>query len=158
MPIPEAMDRGFSHIALTVRDVFRSIAFYRDFADFEVVHLRGQRGRRVAWLSDLRRPFALVLVESEEDKVRLAGVAHLGVACESRLQIDELCARAQAQGFLRRAPEDGGAPVGYWALLADPDGHQLELSFGQDVGAQVRRALRTRRPTRGTRFVGPAPL
>jgi catechol 2,3-dioxygenase-like lactoylglutathione lyase family enzyme len=152
------MDRGFSHIALTVRDVFRSIDFYRDFADFEVVHLRGQRGRRVAWLSDLRRPFALVLAESESDEVRLAGVAHLGVACESRTELDARCAIARIRGHLTREPEDGGKPVGYWALLEDPDGHQLELSFGQDVGAQVRRALRTRRPPTGTRFVGPAPV
>jgi catechol 2,3-dioxygenase-like lactoylglutathione lyase family enzyme len=152
------MDRGFSHIALTVRDVFRSIDFYRDFADFEVVHLRGQRGHRVAWLSDLRRPFALVLVESADDRVRLGGVAHLGVACESRAQIDDRCALARIRGHLTRDAEDGGKPVGYWALLEDPDGHQLELSFGQDVGAQVRRALRTRRPSRGTRFVGPATL
>jgi hypothetical protein len=85
-------------------------------------------------------------------------VAHLGVACESREQVDALCDRARQRQLLLREAEDGGAPVGYWALLADPDGHQLELSFGQDVGAQVRRALRTRRPQRGTRFVGPPPL
>ncbi len=151
------MDRGFSHIALTVRDVFRSIDFYRDFAGLELVHLRGQRGHRVAWLSDLMRPFVLVLVESEADDLRLGGVAHLGFACESREQLDATCERARTHGLLTRPPEDGGEPVGYWALLTDPDGHQLELSHGQDVGEQVRRALRTRRPERGTRFVGPAP-
>lgn len=134
------MDRGLSHIALTVRDVARSIAFYRDFADFEVVHQRGTPGRRVVWLSDLRRPFALVLVESASDDVRLGGVAHLGIACESREQVDRLCGSARTAGWLRREPEDGGAPVGYWALLQDPDGHNVELSFGQDVAAEVRRA------------------
>lgn len=152
------MDRGFSHVALTVRDVFRSIAFYREFGDFEVVHLRGHRGHRVVWLSDLRRPFALVLVESEHEEVRLGGVAHLGVACESREELDARCERARQRGHLRREPEDGGSPVGYWALLEDPDGHQLELSCGQQVGAQVRRALRTRKPVRGTRFVAPPPV
>ena len=153
------MDMGFSHIALTVTDVFRSIAFYRDFAAFELVHLRGVQGRRVAWLSDLRRPFALVLVESDDaNAVRLAGAAHLGVACESRDRVDALCERARAQGCLSRAAADGGHPVGYWALLEDPDGHQLELSHGQDVAAHVRRVVRTRRPSEGTRFVGGSPL
>ena len=111
------MDLGFSHIALTVRDVFQSIAFYRDFASFELVHLRGARGRRVAWLSDLRRPFALVLVESEDDDVRLGGIAHLGVACESREQVDALCDRARTHGHLRRDAEDGGHPAPFPQLL-----------------------------------------
>ena len=71
------------------------------------MHLRGTRGRRVAWLSDLARPFALVLVESAAADVRLSGVAHLGVACDSR--------------------------------------------------EQVKQALQTRRPARGTRLEGPLP-
>jgi hypothetical protein len=31
------------------------------------------------------------------------------------------------------APEDSGPPVGYWALIRDPDGHTLEIAYGQDV-------------------------
>jgi hypothetical protein len=27
--------------------------------------------------------------------------------------------------------------VGYWAYVVDPDGHNLEVSFGQDVGLAV---------------------
>jgi hypothetical protein len=27
--------------------------------------------------------------------------------------------------------------VGYWALLRDPDGHNLELSYGQQVALAV---------------------
>ena len=138
------MDRGLSHIALTVRDVDLSIGFYREFADFEVVHRRGERGRRVVWLSDLSRPFAVVLVESATDDVRLGGIAHLGVACGSRAEVDRRCDRARRAGWLQREPEDGGSPVGYWALLRDPDGHNVELSCGQDVGARVQRAAARR--------------
>lgn len=135
------MDRGLSHIALTVRDVERSIDFYREYAGFEVIHRRGEVGRRVVWLSDLQQAFAVVLVESDTDDVRLAGVAHLGIACEDREEVDRRCARARRDGRLLREPEDGGSPVGYWALLCDPDGHNVELSFGQDVGREVRRAV-----------------
>ena len=141
------MDRGLSHIALTVHDVRQSIAFYRDFAGFEIVHLRGEPGRRVVWLSDLQLPFAVVLVESATDDVRLRGVAHLGIACESRQQVDRICDRARRAECLLREPEDGGEPVGYWALLSDPDGHNLEVSFGQEVGFEVRRTRRRRRST-----------
>jgi hypothetical protein len=38
-------------------------------------------------------------------------------------------------------PTDSGYPVGYWALLSDPDGHTLELSYGQEVGLTVERAV-----------------
>ena len=99
-----ATDRGLSHIALTVRDVDRSVAFYRDFAGFEIVHQRGEPGRRVVWLSDLQLPFAVVLVESATDDVRLSGVAHLGIACESRVRVDRLCDRAREAGCLLRGP------------------------------------------------------
>jgi len=31
-------------------------------------------------------------------------------------------------------PRDDGPPVGIWAFLQDPDGHTLELSYGQEIG------------------------
>jgi catechol 2,3-dioxygenase-like lactoylglutathione lyase family enzyme len=149
------MDHGLSHIALTVRNIDRSIDFYREFADFEVVHRRGAEGSRVVWLSDLRLPFALVLVESETDEVRLGGIAHLGIACARLEDVDRLAARARQAGCLLREPEDGGDPVGYWALLRDPDGHNVELSFGQNVATQVEQ---TRRRLRDPQAQPPAPL
>jgi predicted lactoylglutathione lyase len=60
-------------------------------------------------------------------------LAHLGVACASRAEVDHLCAQAKAEGCLLLEPHDAGPPVGYSALLSDPDGHTLELSFGQEV-------------------------
>ena len=52
----------------------------------------------------------------------------------------EECAEARAEGRLLTEPNDSGYPVGYWALLSDPDGHTLELSHGQEVGLTVGRA------------------
>ena len=34
-------------------------------------------------------------------------------------------------------PFDDGPPVGYWAYVVDPDGHNLEISYGQEVGLAV---------------------
>ena len=42
-----------------------------------------------------------------------------------------------AQGRAVSGPYDSGPPVGYWAIIADPDGHNLELSYGQEVGVTV---------------------
>jgi hypothetical protein len=46
--------------------------------------------------------------------------------------------RARARrGSACIGPIDGGDQAGYFALIADPDGHNLEVSFGQEVGLTV---------------------
>ena len=137
-------DTGFTHVALPVGDLDESIAFYAKYARMQVVHRRRQSGDEnlgVAWLSDLTRPFVLVLSEGMAGADRpLDPFAHLGVACESREEVDRLCAEARNEGRLRRGPTDSGPPVGYWAFIADPDGHNLEVAFGQEVGLTVAEA------------------
>ena len=129
-------DVGATHIALTVSDLDASIAFYARYAAMKVVHQRKDT-TRVAWISDLTRPFVLVLIEAPRVDFRLAGFNHLGVGCASRDEVDRLCADAREAGCLALGPIDSGYPVGYWAFLRDPDGHQLEISFGQEVGMTV---------------------
>lgn len=131
-------DRGLSHVALTVADVERSIAFYERYANLEVVHDRVDEhgGDRVVWLSDLTRPFAVVLIEGPVTHA-LGGWAHLGVGCVSRAEVDARCAAARDEGRRVDGPTDSGPPVGYWAIIADPDGHNLELSYGQEVAFTV---------------------
>lgn len=132
------VDVGFTHVALPVTDPDASVAFYADYAGMEVVHRRGgSAGEEVVWISDLTRPFVIVLIEVPEVTHVLGGFSHLGVACESRADVDRLCDVARAEGRLRIGPTDSGPPVGYWAFVADPDGHNLEISHGQDVGLAV---------------------
>ena len=70
----------------------------------------------------------------------LGPFAHLGVACASRDEIEQLCALAKSAGCLREEPRDTGGPAGFLAILDDPDGHTLELSYGQEVGLAVEQA------------------
>jgi catechol 2,3-dioxygenase-like lactoylglutathione lyase family enzyme len=132
-------DVGFTHVALTVADMDRSLEFYANYAGMRVVHRRqdADLGSDVAWISDGTRPFVIVLIQEAEVGTPLGPIAHLGVGCPTRERVDELCARAREDGVLLRGPTDSGAPVGYWAFLRDPDGHTLELSFGQEVGLTV---------------------
>lgn len=136
-------DRGLTHVALPVSDLDRSIAFYAAYADMQVVHRRADEhsGGGVVWLSDLTRPFVIVLIQTAAVDEGMRGAwCHLGVGVASRELVDERCARARAEGRSVMGPIDSGYPVGYWAYVVDPDGHNLELSFGQEVGFTVEHA------------------
>ena len=130
-------DVGLTHVALPVANLDASVVFYAKYARMQVVHRRPG----ALWLSDKTRPFVLVLVEVPEVDRPLGPLAHLGVGCESRAEVDRLCLAASAEGCLVGGPNDSEPPVGYWAFLHDPDGHTLELSFGQEVGFAVAAAL-----------------
>jgi catechol 2,3-dioxygenase-like lactoylglutathione lyase family enzyme len=97
-------------------------------------------GFEVAWLSDKTRPFVVVLSERSLVDHPLVPPAHLGVACASREEVERLCALARGEGRLLSGPSDAGPPIGYVASIRDPDGHTLEVSFGQEVGLTVRQA------------------
>lgn len=129
-------DIGLTHVALPVGDLDESIAFYAEYASMQVVHRRAG----VVWLSDKTRPFVIVLMETGDVPHPLRSPAHLGVGCASRTEIDRLSERAREQDRLLEGPNDYGPPVGYWVFIGDPDGHVLELSYGQDVGLTVDRA------------------
>jgi catechol 2,3-dioxygenase-like lactoylglutathione lyase family enzyme len=133
-------DLGLTHVALPIADAARSAAFYERFADMQVVHERidSQTGARVVWLSDLTRPFVVVLIESPVSHT-LGGFSHLGVGCTSRAEVDARVEAARAAGHEVLGPFDDGPPVGYWTIIGDPDGHNLELSYGQEVAFTVTR-------------------
>ncbi|MGV0028612.1 VOC family protein [Phormidesmis priestleyi] len=133
------IDIGLTHIALPVTDVEQSIKFYSTYAGMQVIHRRidAETGVTVVWLSDRTRPFVIVLIQTESVHPVLSPLAHLGVGCKSREYMDALCERAQQEGVLLQEQKDSGYPIGYWAFLQDPDGHTLELSYGQEIGLTV---------------------
>jgi catechol 2,3-dioxygenase-like lactoylglutathione lyase family enzyme len=135
-------DRGLTHVGLPVSNLDKSLEFYSKYADMKVVHSRTSEnsGTRVAWISDQTRPFVVVLIEMGEVKYPLRPAAHLGVGCASREEVDRLVAAARDEGRTVFGPTDSPYPVGYWALISDPDEHTLEVSFGQEVALTVSRA------------------
>lgn len=133
------IDIGLTHIALPISNVEQSIKFYSKYAGMKVVHRRidAETGVTVVWLSDNTRPFVIVLIETDSVHPVLSPFAHLGVGCKSREYMDTLCNLARQEGILVQEPKDSGYPIGYWAFLRDPDGHTLELSYGQEIGLTV---------------------
>lgn len=136
------VDIGLTHIALPVSNIEQSIEFYETYAQMQVIHRRidATAGVAVAWLSDNTRPFVIVLIQTQSVQPILSPFAHLGVGCKSREAMDVLCDKARQEGILIEEPKDSGYPVGYWAFLQDPDGHTLELSYGQEIGLTVEKA------------------
>jgi catechol 2,3-dioxygenase-like lactoylglutathione lyase family enzyme len=136
-------DLGVTHVALPVKNLEESLRFYDRFASMRVVHKRTDpsTGTSVAWISDLSRPFVLVLIETGTVDACVGGMyCHIGVGVVERDEVDRLCALAKEEGRSVFGPLDAGPPVGYWAYIVDPDGHNLEISYGQEVGLTVDQA------------------
>lgn len=149
--INENLDLGLTHIALHVCDVEASVNFYQEYAGLHDIHSRGDGQSHVGWISDLKRPFGLVLLRRRGGPVRRwithqfgsyrPALAHIGIALSSREQVDTLCERARKEGILRKPPRDAGHPVNYYGMIADPDGNSLELSFGQVMSVAFAEAM-----------------
>ena len=128
-----------THIALQVKNMDRSIAFYQRYCTMKPVHQRlsDSDGKRVAWLGWGEDPpqFVIVLIEKNYEKNDQPPWQHIGMAVHRRDQVDEIFARAQKDGVEGLWPPiDAGPIVGYYCGVPDPDGNVVEFSHGQRIG------------------------
>jgi catechol 2,3-dioxygenase-like lactoylglutathione lyase family enzyme len=131
------VDHGFTHIALEVADLDRSLDFYRRYAGLTPVHRRtSSDGVRVAWVTDHTRPFIIVLLETAVTHP-LGGWNHLGIGVGTRAEVERRLADAREEGLVTFGPHDSGPPAGYYGIVVDPDGHNLEIAHGQEVAFTV---------------------
>jgi lactoylglutathione lyase len=148
----------WTHVALSVSDLERSVGFYREICGLSVVRDRRAEGGRTVWLGypparsehDERGgagranavherseealtedpSFVLVL---DPTATRPSTVDHLGFECSTRELVDEKARLGGELGILVGPPKDSGGSVGYWVMLRDPDGHRVEFSHGQPL-------------------------
>ncbi len=128
-----------THIALQVRDPDASIAFYQRYCGMRVVHQRPSASGTgtVTWLGWGEDPprFVIVLIEGDYEKNIQPQWQHLGMAVESREEVDAIYVRAEAEGLKGLwPPVDAGPIVGYYCGVPDPDDNMVEFSFGQRIG------------------------
>jgi catechol 2,3-dioxygenase-like lactoylglutathione lyase family enzyme len=134
----------WTHIALRVRDIDASIAWYEEHTPLRLLDRREDEFGYGAWLAHPEpsdAPFILVLAHffpatdpfGGSAQEVLAPFAHLGIELPSKDAVDEAAARAEAAGCLARPPEWLPDPVGYICMVADPDGNMVEFSFDQGV-------------------------
>jgi catechol 2,3-dioxygenase-like lactoylglutathione lyase family enzyme len=125
-----------THVALQVRDIRRSIDFYARYCGMRVVHERREESH-VVWLGWGEDPpkFVIVLIERDYEHNLQPPTQHLGMAVDSRAEVDGVYARATGDGVSAPwPPTDAGPIVGYYCGLRDPDGNLVEFSHGQRIG------------------------
>lgn len=130
------MAAHLTHVAVFVSDVPRTVDFYHRYAGLFVVHDRVDEGVRVVWLSEREHDPDFVIVAitlAPHASTFPPHMAHFGYDLPSRTAVDEIAARAQAEGLLVQGPADAGPIVGYYCILRDPDGNLVEFSHGQPI-------------------------
>src|SRR5262249_12605539 len=131
-----AVNPVLTRLALGVRDLERTIEFYRRHVGLHVVHDRHDGEVRVVWLSEQAEEpdFVLVLFEVHHDPPPAPStLQHLGFAIGSREEVDAAAEAGRQAGILVVEPVYAGPVVGYFCIVSHPDGNQVEFSYGQPI-------------------------
>ncbi|BDI30219.1 hypothetical protein CCAX7_22700 [Capsulimonas corticalis] len=138
----------WTHLALHVRSLEASMEFYGRYTGMRPIKRHSDAastGMEVVWLSD--RPagreseFVMVLQQGEphilpgaQPQTPIGPLSHLGFSAPSRDAVDCAAVAAREQGILRYGPAFLNENAGYMCVISDPDGHNVELSYGQSLG------------------------
>jgi len=139
----------WTHVALRVGDIDRSIAWYGEMTPLELLDRRSDEFGHGAWLGQPGspdHPFILVLAQffaasdpyGDTPLATLRPFAHLGIELTERGDVDAIARRAEDTGCLAMAPTQLPEPVGYVCMVTDPDGNLVEFSHDQGVFAKAR--------------------
>jgi catechol 2,3-dioxygenase-like lactoylglutathione lyase family enzyme len=132
----------WTHVAIPVSDLDRSIEFYTTLTPLVVVARNEDDNGRGAWLSNDKQvdsPFVLVLSELDPGwPTRTLGpFAHLGIELPNKADVDAIAERARTMGVLEWEPQQLAEHIGYICAARDPDGNVVEFSWNQKVYARV---------------------
>jgi catechol 2,3-dioxygenase-like lactoylglutathione lyase family enzyme len=118
--------QGLTHLHLAVRDLERSLRFYREVFGMEEQFRAGPK------MVFIRTPGSSDLITLNEDPAlrdvagTMGGVAHFGFQLADRSQLEAAIAAVERAGgrLVERGVHGGQVPFAY---LADPDGYVIEL-------------------------------
>ena len=143
----------WTHIALPVSDLDRSVEFYTTLTPLVVVAENEDENGRGVWLSNDKQvedPFVLVLAEFIPEAAGQFGqtpgspvpiltpFAHVGIELPNKKDVDDIADKAREKGFLHWEPRQMAAHIGYICALKDPDGNVIEFSWDQKVYSTIR--------------------
>lgn len=142
----------WTHIALPVRNLDDTLAFYVKYTSLVNIHERqdSETNLRSVWLAnpgdrtEEAARFVLVLIEGKlpkqitgdikEEYGFLTSISHLGISLFTRDEVDMIAAMADEDGILVLGPMFRNPVVGYICLITDPDGNNIEFSVEQVLG------------------------
>ena len=137
--------RTWTHIAIPVKDVDATVAWYEKFTHLRVIARHQDEVGRNAWLAappeDGASPFILVAGQFFEGHDPFAPAvhppmgpfAHIGIEAPTKEAVDEIAAKAKEAGCLALGPMQMPKHIGYICFIKDPDGNTIEYSFDQGV-------------------------
>ncbi len=109
------------------------VRFYQRYCNFKVIDDQVRGEQRVVCMAESGREseFVLQLFSGGEDKPAAPeAYHHFGFAVDSRAAVDDEIAKGREEGILIGGPEDGPFPTGYFCGLKDPNGNNVEISYG----------------------------
>jgi glyoxylase I family protein len=138
---------GIHHVDLAVRDLERSLAFYRDvfgpLGATEAWRYPSYRGsEEVVYLRLGGQYLGLRPADGGEHRYHDVGIEHLAVFVESREEVNRTYDRCAELGARIHFPpqEDRDEPT-YWAFFFfDPDGFRIEVAYWPREGEALRAA------------------
>lgn len=138
----------WTHIALHVKDVEATIAWYERFTHLTVLARDEDEDGKSAWIGDSKgaSPFVLVVGQFYEGHDPFAPMAHhpmgpfahIGIELASKQAVDDVAALAKADGCLALGPLQMPKRIGYICFAKDPDGNTIEFSYDQGVYEKAR--------------------
>jgi len=126
---------ALTHVAFGVRDLDRTIAFYQRHVRLHVVHEREEHGSWVVCHAERTEnpSFVLVFFQVTAETTGVSPLQHLGFALATREEVNAAAEEARRDGILVIEPVYAGPIVGYFCMVRDPDGIQVEFSHGQPI-------------------------
>lgn len=138
--------KGYAHVAIKVRDLDRTLAFYVGKLGFaEMMRLHNKDGS--TWLVYLRMTDTQYLeVFPGADSDRAPGSSSNGVnhMCLETDDLKSLVANLEAVGVALIAPLKLGLDGNYQAWIQDPDGNRIELMQMERDSMQAKAIARMR--------------